>query len=103
MNGVKQILFVQVHVDAKTYNRLMRAASGVGASTYQITTPLLDVSKKEYEKKLDEPNEFLRVKHKEYYADYKIAGSVIKTQIITIVLGDLLDSNRKHYINPKAK
>lgn len=101
MLGVHQIKFISVPVDAKTYNRLMRA-SGVGTTKFQVTTPILKVkSTGPFKAQLKEENEFLRIKCKEYYADFTIVKTIPNNLTISIILGTLIDSNRKHYIDPR--
>lgn len=96
---IQKSRFININIDIKTYNRVVRVMTVGDGGTSDIEI------NKWFLKRLEQDNEFVRLKCLEYYIDVKIhsfkeidkkiksdTGTRI-TRVIIVSLGDIIDSN----------
>ncbi len=92
MLGVTPVRYISIDIDVKTYNRVIRFITvGEGKSDIKVN--------KFFIKRLEQPNEFIRLKCGEYYMDIKLKSFKPINNIIIICFGELIDCNKGSYIH----
>lgn len=94
-SGIQKVRYVSIQIDVKTYNRIVRVekVKDGGTSDIQINKWFL--------KRLNQDNDFVRLKCDEYYIDIKIKKFVLINNQITLSFGDIIDSNNTSRIIEK--
>lgn len=88
--------FLTINIDVKTFDRLIRITKKQGYTGIpSLEQPL------HLKEKLEESNEFVRVKCHLYYLDFKVVQWVANEHTVTIVFGELIDCNKGSAINRK--
>ncbi len=99
---IKPVKFLKIEIDQRTYNRIIRfVTKSVGGTSdlyFMCDKSIAD----KFKQRLNEPNEFIRLKHADYYIDLTIDKFKITNFHITISFGKALDFNRTRFI-PKSK
>ena len=99
---VKPVKFLLIYIDQKTYNRIIRfVTKSIGGTSdlyFMCDKSIAD----KFKQRLNEPNEFIRLKHEDYYIDLTLEKFDIKDYYITISFDKVLDFNRTRFI-PKSK
>lgn len=90
---IERAKFLQVDVDVKTYNRILRVIERLNAGTFSGGTSDL-VLPSPYLDKLMSGNDFLRIKCMEYYADLKISTWRSRGEFVVVSFSGLIDYNR---------
>lgn len=86
---VEKVKFLQIEVNHKTYNRIIRVSTRGDGGTSDLI-----VEKEVYLKKLFEKNEFIRLRCEGHYADLKIHVWKAEDSTIVISFGDLIDYSK---------
>lgn len=95
---VEKVKFIQIDVDYKTYNRIVRVTTRNDGGTSDLI-----VEKKVYLERLWEKNEFLRLRCGEHYADLNIKSWLMEGQTIVIHFGNLIDYSKAVIFPSQAK
>lgn len=80
--------FFEIEIDASTYNRVIRVATRQDGGTSDI------LISRDHLKLLSQPNNFIRIRCGEYYADFKEESFIVKKDSIKISFGELIDHNK---------
>lgn len=93
--GIQKVKYVSIQIDVKTYNRIVRVETvkDGGTSDIQINKWFL--------KRLNQNNDFVRLKCMEYYIDIKLKKFILKDNQITLSFGEIIDSNNTSRIIEK--
>ncbi|MES3018154.1 MAG: hypothetical protein V4721_10255 [Bacteroidota bacterium] len=94
---IQPVRYLSVEIDIKTYNRVARVSTVGDGGTSDIEV------NKWFLKRLNQNNEFVRLRCDKYYIDITIASFKLSGSIITISLGKIIDSNNLSRIIPKSK
>lgn len=86
---VEKVKFLQIEVNHKTYNRIVRVTTRNDGGTSDLI-----VEKEQYLEKLFERFEFVRIKCDEHYADIKVSTWKMEDQTIVISFGVLIDYSK---------
>jgi len=85
---VERVKFLQIDVDYKTYNRIVRVTTRNDGGTSDLIISI------DFRKQLFEPNEFLRLRCGEHYADLKISKFEEESKTIVVHFGTLIDHSK---------
>lgn len=99
---ITPVKFIKIEIDQRTYNRIIRFVTKSVGGTSDLYFMCDKRMAAKFRKRLQEPNEFIRLVHEEYYIDLTLDKFVIKNYYITISFGKALDFNRTRFI-PKTK
>jgi hypothetical protein len=93
--GIQKVRYVSIQIDVKTYNRIVRVekVKDGGTSDIQVSKWFL--------KRLNQDNDFVRLKCDKYYIDIKLKKFILIENLITISFGDIIDSNNTSRIIEK--
>ncbi len=90
--NITPIIYISIDIDIKTYNRIIRFITiGVGKSDIKVS--------KFFDKSLQRPNEFARLKCGKYYMDVKIKNFAPINNVIIITFYNLIDTNKRTVID----
>jgi len=86
-SGIQKVRYVSIEIDVKTYNRIVRVhkVNDGGTSDIQVSKWFL--------KRLNQDNDFVRLKCDKYYIDIKLKKFILIDKLITLSFGDIIDSN----------
>lgn len=84
---IKPVKYISIDVNEKTYYRVARVISVCDGGNSDIKV------NKFFEKRLNEENEFARLKFGEYYMDIKIKSFKLIGEEIVISFGEIIDYN----------
>lgn len=93
--GITKVKYISIQIDVKTYNRIVRVEKVKDGGTSDLTI------NKWFLKRLNQHNDFVRLKCMEYYIDIKLKKFIFKDNQITISFGEIIDSNNTSRIIEK--
>lgn len=93
--GIQKVKYVSVQIDVKTYNRIVRVEKVKDGGTSDI------VISRWFLKRLNQDNDFVRLKCDEYYIDIKLKKFILINNQITLSFGEIIDSNNTSRIIEK--
>ena len=100
--SITPVKYFAIHIDEKTYYRIVRVMTKAIGGSSELYFMCDKKNADNFRIKLAEPNEFIRLKCREYYMDLTLQNFTITDYCITINFKDILDFNTLRYI-PKVK
>jgi len=98
------VKYLLIYIDAKTFYRIIRFLTkriGATSDLYFMCDKNIALKMKT---KLNEPNEFIRLKHEDFYMDLTLNKFNVTSCYVTISFKTLVDYNYTRYIpKPKSK
>lgn len=102
VNPVKYLL---IYIDKKTFYRIIRFAVNNIGSNSDLYFMCDKKQSQTFKKRLEEPNEFIRLKYEDRYMDLTLDKFIINDYYIKISFNKVLDYNHIRFDNyiPKRK
>lgn len=93
--GIQKVKYISIQIDVKTYNRIVRVSTvnDGGTSDIQVSKWFL--------KRLNQDNDFVRLKCEQYYIDIKLKKFAQIENFIKLSFGEIIDSNNTSRIIEK--